>query len=85
VNAAEHLQLAVQLLAGPDQALAREYDQLDNTTIALAQAHALCALAIELGVPAPALSVSANVTPIKRPASQPDNGSGQDDEQEATG
>lgn len=85
MNAAEHLQTAVQLLAGVDQSLQGQSPDLDAGVISLAQAHALCALAIELGVPAPAMSVSGTVTPIKRPASQPDNGGGQDQEQEATG
>lgn len=85
MSAADHLQLAVQLLGPASLGDPIAWDTLTPQVIATAQAHALCALAIELGVPAPALSVSSNVTPINRPASQPDNGGGQDDEQEATG
>jgi len=83
VNAAEHLQVAVQLLAGQQVADKAGPWEPSPNAIALAQAHAVCALAIELGVPPAAVSVPTNVTPIKPAASQPDNGGGQDNEQEA--
>ncbi len=85
MNAAEHLKLAVQLLAGIDTNQGDHFTATGALTIQLAQAHAVCALAIELGVPPAAVSVSGNVTPIKKAAGQSDNGGGQDQEQEATG
>lgn len=85
MNAADHLQAAVQLLAGLDAANSPAVAGSAALTIQLAQAHAVCALAIELGVPPAAVSVSGNVTPIKPPVSQADNGGGEENDMEATG
>jgi hypothetical protein len=85
MNAAEHLQQAVQLLASVPVNGAGSVASTASLRVQLAQAHAVCALAIELGVPPAAVSVSGNVTPIKPPPDQADNGDEQNDDMEATG